>query len=144
MMITTARLHEMADQLRGAASGEADIIEAMTEVRDRDREAVRRHCDLAISGTKQLGYMLAHEAWCRDREIPLSDDRYGLRYSRKAWQFYVEIAQEGAKSGAAIARERDDLPLPMKLYILSAIRAWRLVIELDDEIQGLGAPADAA
>jgi len=144
MPITTARLQEMADQLREATRGEADILEALAEVRDRDREALRAQCDLAISGTRQLGYMLAHEVWCRDREIPLSKDRYGLRYSPKVWRQCADYVRHGAQFGAALARERGDLPLPMKLYVLSVIRAWRLVAELDDEIQHLDAPADAA
>lgn len=144
MTITTNRLQEMADQLREATRGEAEILEALAEVRDRDRESLRAQCDLAISGTKQLWHMLVHEAWCRDRELPREQDRDGLRYSPQAWRQCADYVRRGAQFGAALARERGDLPLPMKLYILAAVRAWRLVAELDDEIQGLDAPADAA
>lgn len=144
MRITTTRLREMADELREAARGEDEILEALAEVRDRDRETLRAQCGVAIGGTKQLWHMLVHEAWCRERDIPLSKDRDGLRYSPGAWRQYAEYIRGGAQYGAALARERGDLPLPMKLYVLAVVRAWRLVAELDDEVQHLDAPADAA
>lgn len=142
MPITTTRLHEMADQLREVARGESGLAEMLAELRDGDLEELTLQGEVALTHARVLAHMLKQEAWCRANAPDRRQDE--LRYSRKSWEYFAHSIRRGAQHGARLARERGDLPLPMKIYVIGLVRTWKLVVELDDEIQLLDAPADAA
>ncbi|MEX2373998.1 MAG: hypothetical protein WD942_00205 [Dehalococcoidia bacterium] len=134
-------LRVMASKLHEAAKSEREIDQALADIRDPDITTLRTRLDTGLTNTRIMSYMLKNEALRMERALDDRDDP--LRYSRESWDFCAGYVRDAARYGASLARSRDDLPLSMKIGVLSLVRAWRSVVEVAEALPSLDTSAAA-